>query len=80
MWDLVGNPEDRFSHNEAHLDKSSSIINLKSIGGYFFIFISFFDEIHKTNRIAPDGMTCFAASHLGLLCLRMSHKKDVRLI
>ena len=19
MWDLVGNPEDRFSHNEAHL-------------------------------------------------------------
>ena len=19
MWDLVGNPEDRFSHNEAHM-------------------------------------------------------------
>ena len=19
MWDLVGNPEDRFSHNEAHI-------------------------------------------------------------
>ena len=21
MWDLVGNPEDRLSHNEAHLDQ-----------------------------------------------------------
>ena len=21
MWDLVGNPEDRFSHNEAHIRK-----------------------------------------------------------
>ena len=20
MWDLVGNPEDRFSHNEAHIE------------------------------------------------------------
>ena len=24
MWDLVGNPEDRFSHNEAHIKKGSS--------------------------------------------------------
>ena len=24
MWDLVGNPEDRFSHNEAHISSSSS--------------------------------------------------------
>ena len=32
------------------------------------------------NRIAPDGMPHFAASHLGLFCLPMSHKKDTRLI
>ena len=31
-------------------------------------------------RIAPDGMPHFAASHLGLFCLPMSHKKDTRLI
>ena len=34
----------------------------------------------QANRIAPDGTPRFAASHLGLLCLPMSHKKDSRLI
>ena len=29
----------------------------------------------SANRIAPDGMPRFAASHLGLLCLPMSHKR-----
>ena len=24
MWDLVGNPEDRFSHNEAHIVMTKS--------------------------------------------------------
>ena len=37
-------------------------------------------EIIKTNRIAPDGTQRFAASHLWLFCLLMSHKKDARLI
>ena len=32
------------------------------------------------NIIAPDGKPHFAASHLGLLFLPMSHKKDARLI
>ena len=32
------------------------------------------------NIIAPDGLPRFAASHLGLLCLPVSHKKDIRLI
>ena len=32
------------------------------------------------NRIAPDGAPRSAASHLGLCCLPMSHKKDARLI
>ena len=31
------------------------------------------------NRIAPDVTPRFAASHLGLYCLPMSHKKDDRL-
>ena len=44
-----------------------------------FHFISFFNDIHA-NRIAANGTPHFAASHLGLLCLPMSHKKDVRLI
>ena len=34
----------------------------------------------KENRIAPDGTSHFAASHLGLFCLPVSHKKDARLI
>ena len=32
------------------------------------------------NRIAPDVTPRFAASHLGLYCLPMSHKKDARLM
>ena len=31
------------------------------------------------NRIAPDGTPRSAASHLGLSCLPVSHKKDARL-
>ena len=34
----------------------------------------------KANRIAPDGTPRFTASHLGLFCLPMSHKKDARFI
>ena len=37
-------------------------------------------KIVSANRIAPDGTPRFAASHLGLFCLPMSHKKDARLI
>ena len=32
------------------------------------------------NKIAPDEPLHCAASHLGLFCLSMSHKKDARLI
>ena len=31
------------------------------------------------NRIAPDGTPRFAASHPGLFCLPMTHKRDARL-
>ena len=37
-------------------------------------------KIMSSNRIAPDGTAHFAASHLGLFCLPMSHNKDARLI
>ena len=48
------------------------------------MFISFFNEIHKSKQNstrwdAADGATRFAASHL-LLYFPMSHKKDARLI
>ena len=33
----------------------------------------------QANRIAPDGTPRSAASHLGLCCLPMSHKRDARL-
>ena len=34
----------------------------------------------QANRIAPDGTPHSAASHLGLYCLPMSHKKVRELI
>ena len=34
----------------------------------------------SANRITTDGTPRFAASHLGLFCLPMSHKKDAGLI
>ena len=37
-------------------------------------------KVLKGNRIAPDGTPRFAASHLGLFCLSMSHKKYTMLI
>ena len=37
-------------------------------------------KVTIANRIAADGTPRFAASHLGLFCLPMSHKKDARLI
>ena len=37
-------------------------------------------KIKIANKIAPDGTPRFAASHLGLFCLPMSHKKDASLI
>ena len=27
VWDLVGNPEDRFSHNEAHISATCKVLN-----------------------------------------------------
>ena len=40
----------------------------------------FLIKILLANKIAPDGTPRYAASHLGLYCLPMSHKKDTRRI
>ena len=49
--------------------------------GVIFIFLFHFPMKFKiANRIAPDGTPTFAASHLGLFCLPVSHKMDARII
>ena len=47
---------------------------------FFFFFFFFSMKFLCANRIAPDGTPRSAASHLGLYCLPMSHKRDSRLI
>ena len=64
----------RFSHHY-QLDESTFL------GVLGVIFLSDFSiKLLCANRIAPDGTPRSAASHLGLYCLPMSHKKDARLI
>ena len=48
----------------------------------FLVFILFLFSIYfiSANRISPAGVPRFAASHLELFCLPMSHKKDTRLM
>ena len=46
----------------------------------FSVLFHFSMNIMSANRIAPDGTPRFAASHLGLFCFPISHKKDARLI
>ena len=61
-----------------HLDES--IFIFRGIRSHFSFSIHFSMKIKSANRIAPDVTPRFAASHLGLFCLPMSHKKDARLI
>ena len=61
-----------------HLDKPTFI--LRGIMSYFEFLFYFSMKFKIANRIAHDGTPRFAASHLGLFCLPMSHKKDARLI
>ena len=66
-----------FSH-PYHLDEP--IFIFRDIRNDFSFVFHFSMKVVKANRIAPDGTPRFAASRLGLFCLPMSHKKDVRLI
>ena len=56
------------------LDKS--IFIFRGIRSIFAFVFHFSMKIASANRIAPDGTPRFAASHLGLFRLPMSHKKD----
>ena len=64
-----------------HLHLGESTFFFMGVRSVFFLFLSNFSmKFLKANRIAPDGTPRSAASHLGLFCLPMSHKKDARLI
>ena len=67
----------RVSH-PYHLDESSFIY--RGTRSYFSFLFLFSMKINIANRIGPDGTPPFAASHLGLFYLPMSHKKEARLI
>ena len=66
-----------FSHRY-HLGESS--IDYRGVRCEFDYLFHFSMNFLKANRIAPDGTPRSVASHLGLFCLPMSHKKDARLI
>ena len=61
-----------------HLDKSAFIF--RGMGSGFSFLFHFSMKFIKPNRIVPDGTPRFAALHLWLFCLPLSHKKDARLI
>ena len=61
-----------------HLDEST--FRFRDTGSNFLFLFNFSIKFMSANRRAPDGTLRFAASHLGLFCLPMSHKKDARLI
>ena len=60
-----------------HLGESTFILG--TLGVIFNFSYKFFMKSLFANRIAPDGTPQSVASHLGLYCLPMSHKKDARL-
>ena len=60
---------------------SPIIVNWKSPFSFLGVLgVTYFSmKFFCANRITPDGTLRSAASHLGLFCLPMSHKKDARL-
>ena len=58
-----------------------SPFSVLAASGVIFLFLFHFSiKIMSANRIAPDWTPRVAASHLGVFCWHMSHKKDARLI
>ena len=64
-----------FSHHY-QLDESTFIF--MGVRSDFYFLSHFLMKFLCANRIAPDGTPRSAASHLGLCCLPMCHKKDAR--
>ena len=55
-----------------------SIFNFRGFRSNFTFSFHFSMKFVSVNRIVAEGTPRFAASHLGLFCLPMSHKKDAR--
>ena len=66
-----------FSH-PYQLDESTLIS--RGLRSVFSILFHFLMKFLSANRNAPDGTPKNAVSHLGLLCLSMSHEKAARLV
>ena len=66
-----------FSH---HYQLGESTFIFRGVKSDFYFKSYFSMTFLCANRIAPDGTPRSAASHLGLYCLPMSHKRDARLI
>ena len=66
-----------FSH---HYQLDESTFTFRGVRSDLYFLSHFSMKFLCANRIAPDGTPHSAASHLGLCCLPMSHKKDARLI
>ena len=77
MSEPVFNPylTNGFSHHY-HLGESTFIF--RGVRSDFYFLSDFSMKFLCANRIAPDGTPQNAASHLGLFCLPMSHKRDAR--
>ena len=65
-----------FSH---HYQLGESTFIFRGVRSDLIFLSDFSMEFFCANRIAPDGMPRSAASHLGLCCLPMSHKRDAML-
>ena len=65
-----------FSH-PYHMDEGTFIS--RGFWSDFLFLFHFSMKIKKAKRIVQDGTPRFSASHLGLFCLPMSHKKETGL-
>ena len=57
MSDLVGTPEDRFSHDAAHLDPTESHFNIVKLGlqgmNHFSLFVCLAQNMHCEYSLEP---------------------------
>ena len=64
-----------FSH---HYQIYESTFIFRGVRSDLEFLFNFSIKFLYANRIAPDGMQRSAASHLGICCLPMSHKRNAR--
>ena len=54
MWDLVGNSEDRFSHNEAQLSVMRMLSTLKMSDTFMYMQTMKFGEFDEDKRLLNE--------------------------